>query len=250
VTIISRAGWGARPPNGTPTPTTVTELYLHHSVGSGTVDKDGDGDKGDDYMRAMQTFHMDVRGWDDIAYNHAHDPDGREFYEGRGFGIRPGSQANHNTGTHSLAVMGDYRTQPVSGQLRADIARFYYEAQAAGLLPRVPVRGHRDAPAQSTTCPGDRLYAALPEINALIDQLHEEDEMSSPKAWDAADAEAFGSILNNVIVKHTELNLAWHLRNTLLGVQRLVEDLSELGEEELAAIAKAVNDELARRQQG
>lgn len=176
--VVTRAQWAARPPKRPPTATVPTELFIHHSVGSGQTDKDGDGDRGDDYMRQMQAFHMDGRGWDDIGYNHAHDPDGGEFYEGRGWAIRPGAQCGHNTGTHALVVMGDYRRRAVTPALLDDLARFYHAAQTAGHLPRVPVQGHRHAPVTGdctgTTCPGDNLAQALPALNARIDQLHDE----------------------------------------------------------------------------
>lgn len=168
VQIIDRSGWDARSPRDTPIATSPSELYLHHSVGSGLRDKNGDGDLGDDYMRTMQNYHMDSKGWSDIAYNHAHDPDGSEFYEGRGFGIRPGAQKRHNSNTHALVIMGDFRKRKVTDELIANIASFYVDAIKAGLLPDVPVLGHRQAPNQSTTCPGTNLMTALADINQLI----------------------------------------------------------------------------------
>ena len=135
-------------------------------------DKDGDGDLGDDYMNQMQWDHMfGTHDWNDIAYNHAYDPDGGEFYEGRGFGIRPGAQKNHNTGTHSLVVMGNFQIRAVTPAMIEDIASFYAETIQAGLLPNVVVLGHRQAPNQSTTCPGNHLVAALPGINNRIEEI-------------------------------------------------------------------------------
>ena len=85
--IISRQEWGARPPKAVTLEPAVVELFLHHSVGEGTTDADHDGDMGDDYMRAMQNFHMDGRGWSDIAYNFIGCPHG-VVYEGRGLRVR------------------------------------------------------------------------------------------------------------------------------------------------------------------
>lgn len=171
--IVSRADWGARPPRSVQT-TFVEELFLHHSVGY----QDG----GAAYMREMQRFHMDIRGWSDIAYNHAYDPQRRTFYEGRGWGVRPGSQKSYNSGTHSLVVMGNFGVQTVTAAMVEDIAGFYRHAHSIGRLPQVTVRGHKDAPNQNTTCPGSTLYAALPQINQLI----EEDEMPTAEEIAAA----------------------------------------------------------------
>lgn len=167
--IITRAGWDARTPKTTPTPTTASEAFLHHSVGSGSRDWDNDGDLGDDYMRTMQNFHMDTRGWNDIAYNHAIDPDGLEVYEGRGWGVRPGAQKSHNTGTWSVVVMGDFRSRTVSSLLVSRIAELVTEGITLGHLPPdITLQGHKDAPNQSTTCPGTNLYTALSAINDQI----------------------------------------------------------------------------------
>lgn len=181
VEIQSRESWTARSPKHDPVTTVVVELYLHHSVGSGTRDKDADGDKGDDYMNQMQWDHMfGTHDWNDIAYNHAYDPDSRGFYEGRGFGIRPGAQKGHNTGTHALVIMGDFRTRPVTDQMKQDIAAFYRDSMEAGQLPKTAVGGHRDAPgSEGTVCPGDNLYEALTEINNLI----QEKEMKEKVHW-------------------------------------------------------------------
>ena len=159
--IVSRGEWGARPPTSQRF-TTHQELFLHHSVGYGTG--------GAAYMRAMQRFHMDDRGWSDIAYNHAYDPQRRTFYEGRGFGVRPGAQASYNTGTHALVVMGDYQNTPTTTVMVEDIAGFYLWAQTRQLLPAVTVKGHRDAPNQNTPCPGQHLYQKLPTVNQLIEE--------------------------------------------------------------------------------
>lgn len=169
--IISRSEWGARPPSSPPVADTAQELYLHHSVGSGTRDWDGDGDTGDDYMRVMQNWHMDGQGWSDIAYNFAIDPDGLEVYEGRGWNVRPGSQNRHNTHTWSVVIMGDFNRLTPDPALQERIVELVVYGQTQGHLPDVPLLGHRDAPRPgggTTSCPGANLYHVLPTINEMI----------------------------------------------------------------------------------
>lgn len=90
----------------------------------------------------------------------------------------------------------------------------------------------------------------LAEQQKFYDFLTQEDAVSAPKDWDTEDIAAFQTHINNTVIKHTELNLAWHLRNTWLAVKTIKADVAEWSDEELAAVAKAVNDELAKRAAG
>lgn len=263
--IISREEWGARPP-GSVTETDAREIFLHHSVGSGMVDKDGDGDKGDDYMRQMQSFHMDSRGWRDLAYNFAIDPDGLEVYEGRGWGVLPGSQCRHNSGTWSVVVMGDFRIRRPSDALLARIAELVDHGRQLGHLPDVPLQGHRDAPVTGdctgSTCPGTLLYAQLPEINRLLT----EDNMNAAQEAKLDQALALLENMPSTLVTAPlqdmttgqPSSLGQQIRVTRSDVYKirtidtpnLVNTIEESDDESLELIAKAVNDELARRAAG
>ena len=167
--MITREQWGAKPPTRGPyLNSTIEEVFLHHSVGSGQ-DWDGDGDPGDDYMRQMQRHHQG-KGWSDIAYNHVIDPRSLNRFEGRGWQYKPGAQYKNNTGSYALCVMGDFRYQDVSLDLIHAIAAHYAEGRRLGFLPdTVFVKGHRQSfPRTGTTCPGDKLMDAIPAINRLL----------------------------------------------------------------------------------
>ena len=66
--IVPRCMWGARPYRGTPKPLTLPlgSVYIHHtfipSAPCRTFTACARA------MRAMQRFHQDTRGWDDIGY--------------------------------------------------------------------------------------------------------------------------------------------------------------------------------------
>lgn len=156
--IVSRAEWGARPPDHQTT-TDAVEAWLHHTAGNAY---------GPAYMRGMQRFHMDVRGWSDIAYNFVVDPTDNVVYEGRGGGIRPGAQRGHNTGTLAICVMGDWRDRAPDPSLLETLAELMVFLRSEGWAPKYFDGGHRDAPGQSTSCPGDLAdYIGL--INERID---------------------------------------------------------------------------------
>lgn len=158
--IISREDWGARKPAGDfVVQDTPAEAYLHHSVGYGSG--------GAQYMRDMQAFHQS-KGWKDIAYNFVVDGRTLEVFEGRGGNIVPGAQKGHNRGTVAICVMGDYRREPVTELLLDTIAELVDYLHKRGWGPQYLTGGHRDAPGQTTTCPGD-LGDYIGAINERID---------------------------------------------------------------------------------
>lgn len=161
--IVTRSQWGARSPRSrflitTPTP----KLYLHHTVSASG---------GSARVRAIQNFHMDVRGWSDIAYSYLVNAEGTIF-EGRGAGVAGGHTAGQNTVSHAICAMGNYdQTQPPQVMLDA-IRRLVAHGHGKGWWPARITGGHRDAPGANTSCPGSKLYALIPSIN-----LQEEPEV-------------------------------------------------------------------------
>jgi hypothetical protein len=166
LTIHDRAYWGARDPGkgrGTQAKSKVHELFIHH-VGDEpmrhvvtTVHEEVA------QLRAIQAYHMDVHGWLDIGYSYVLCPPwGRStragnIYTGRGFGVVPAGQLDHNEGTIALLVMagGD---DPVDNHLLKRLRSFkrWADEQAGHSLD---VRPHSAVTA--TTCPGAHLRAAI-----------------------------------------------------------------------------------------
>lgn len=103
--------------------------------------------------RAWQNFHMDGRGWVDIAYNFGYCNHGYAF-AGRGFGVRSAAQGTNDGNQRFLAAVwigggSAAPTQAAVDALEWIIAQV--RAKGAGL----EVRPHRSF--HSTSCPGDYL---------------------------------------------------------------------------------------------
>jgi len=159
VDIIARADWGARLPRhryhiDTPTP----ELWLHHTAGN---------HRGANGMRAIQAFHMDTRGWSDIAYSFVVDRISLNVYEGRGAGIAGGHTRGHNRTSHAICVMGNFEDLIPQTDLLELLAELVDHGHTQGWWPAQFTGGHRDV--ASTACPGRNLYAQIPVINQWID---------------------------------------------------------------------------------
>src|SRR3546814_14588306 len=94
-------------------------------------------------LRSIQTYHMDVQGWNDIAYNFAVDRFGRTW-EARAGGVTQtvigGHAQGFNTYTTGVMVPGDLTSttpSPASVDSVADVFRW----------PSAP---HRQAPRRPT----------------------------------------------------------------------------------------------------
>ena len=171
--IITRAEWGARPPKyrynlSTPTP----RLWLHHAAGAILPGDDSVSDADLRRIRSIQNYHMDKRGWSDIAYNFLVDPDGNIF-EGRGADIKGGHTYGENSVSHGICVMGNYDNQLVDSDLPDRLVEFVRFGYQQSWWPLGFTGGHKDAPEAETSCPGRYLYRLLPEINNTI----KEDDM-------------------------------------------------------------------------
>lgn len=155
--LISRAEWRAKSPSkGDVTPFTKKGIVIHW---------EGDGWKFpwdhstcDDKVRNIQTYHMQNKGWSDIAYNFLVCPHGYT-YEGRGLFKRSAANGDYNVNTLYYAVQcmwGIRAGVEVPTTLLAgayDTIQYIKNNTAVGS----DLLGHRDT--NQTSCPGDELYA-------------------------------------------------------------------------------------------
>ncbi len=193
--IIARAGWAqGSQPAVAPSYGLVKLAFVHHTenpngYGRGEVPA---------MLRSIFTYHRYVRGWDDIGYNFVIDAFGR-IWEARAGGIDEaviGAQAGGYNGVSTgVAILGSFMTAmppppavaalerllawklslhgvPVRGRVTVvvDPADAFYTPFAPGAHVSLPrIAGHRDG--DSTDCPGNVLYARLPEVRRRVAPL-------------------------------------------------------------------------------
>ena len=191
--IVPREDWGAAkcPPRATPAYGEVKLAFVHHTVSAN--------DYGPEDSAAMVLgicrYHRNSNGWNDIGYNFLVDRYGTIF-EGRAGGIDEavvGAQAQgYNSQSTGIASLGTFSTAgPDARRARRARAPPELEARACtafrrpgtvagGLGRRIAeplprrlaavtferISGHRDGDA--TACPGDGLYAQLPQLRAMV----------------------------------------------------------------------------------
>jgi len=155
VKLVTRAQWGARPRgDGAATPFDPQGVAVHWEGAGWTFPWDHA--TCDDKVRSIQAYHMDGRGWSDIAYNFLACPHGYVF-EGRGLNRRSAANGDYDVNTKWYAVqcMWGTRSGPVTDDLltAARDAIDYCRSQGGA---GDALRGHRDL--KQTDCPGDQLY--------------------------------------------------------------------------------------------
>jgi hypothetical protein len=182
--ILTRSQWGARPPAVTPSIAADLKIaVVHHSVTNNTYSSE----QVPALLRSIQTYHMDVQGWNDIAYNVAVDRFGR-IWEARAGGVDKSVIGGHaqgfNTYSSGVMVLGDFRSaQPSQAAVDAvaDVIGWRFADEqvdvrgttqftslggpryTSGTVVQLPrIVGHRDVGV--TSCPGSELYRRLGEI--------------------------------------------------------------------------------------
>ncbi len=189
--MVSRAEWGADSckPRTKAAYGQVKAAYVHHTVNL----NDYTSEEAPAIVLAMCRYHRNSNGWNDIGYNFLVDRFGT-IYEGRAGGVGAavvGAQAEgFNSQTTGIANIGTYSDVPQSQEALDAMARLIrwklplhgYPTSgtavlqsaggasnhyAAGKSVRVKrVLGHRDT--NSTACPGNALYAQMPDLRSLI----------------------------------------------------------------------------------
>lgn len=140
VTFHTRDDWGARPRKGTPSKISSEGITVHYGGespwGGSNVDRssggafmaDTDHNRCASILRAWQDFHMNSKGWSDIAYNSAFCPHGH-VYDLRGPGIRSGANGTNAGNSRSVAFVyigggDDPLTEPAKRAAHAEAVRF------------------------------------------------------------------------------------------------------------------------------
>lgn len=176
-TISSRAAWGADEKlrdQSSPSYARARAAFVHHTAETNNYTRD-DVPR---IIRGIYAYHVKSNGWRDIGYNFLVDKFGR-IWEGRFGGIDRAVVGAHTYGLNSdvfaASVLGNYETaQPTSATLDALAQLIAWKASIHNFdvggrttiagKTYYNISGHRDAKDNSTSCPGQYLYAKLPTI--------------------------------------------------------------------------------------
>lgn len=187
--IYSRTEWGS--PQGEYSPDWAPEyrpLYrvvVHHTAGYANPNDSASA------VRAIWQYHTYTNGWGDIGYNYLVDLNGNIF-QGRAYDkayaeannvdVVAGHTFGNNYGTTGISNLGDFTQQQPNNAMLDAIGRIAgWKLMPYGINPSgntcgtwsggttcgAALLGHRDAPDQSTACPGENLYRYLGTIRTI-----------------------------------------------------------------------------------
>ena len=189
--IQPRAAWGAEDcvPRDEPVFGDVQVAFIHHTVSA----NDYTAEEVPSIILSICRYHRNSNGWNDIGYNFLVDKFGT-LWEGRAGGVDQavvGAQAqgynSHSTGIATIGTHSDVPEMSVALDAIARLIQWKLPLHGAptqgtvtltsggGSLNRYKsgtpvtferISGHRDG--DNTSCPGDALYAQLPEIRARV----------------------------------------------------------------------------------
>lgn len=179
IKIYSAAEWGAVPPRSTPTVTEPSGFIVIHHTGS-KPSSGGTLDGGKKLARAIQKDHMSrvtpsgVQ-WIDSGHNFLNTISGIVF-EGRHRTIEAtnkgkcviSAHSNHSKANKSPGIEneGIYMTESMPPEQWDSLVNLCADLCKSLKLSPDNIKGHRDFSA--TDCPGDWLYAQLPQLIADV----------------------------------------------------------------------------------
>jgi len=163
--IHPREDWHAEPTVRALVHTPV-RIVLHHSYKPMMADW-----KGGVTVQAIQRYHMETQGWDDIGYHYLIGPDG-SVWAGRGpltIGAHCGGNPPKgvrrvfgNTGSLGICLIGDFdHEEPTLDQI-ASLTALVVWLQGEHNIPKHAIFGHCEAWSRPPkTCPGRNLFLEI-----------------------------------------------------------------------------------------
>ncbi|MGZ4257703.1 MAG: peptidoglycan recognition protein family protein [Gaiellaceae bacterium] len=189
-TMVTRAEWGADESIRRAPPRYADGVHfaiVHHTAGSNSYSAS----QSASIVRAIELYHVEANGWNDIGYNFLVDKYG-QIFEGRYGGMTRAVIGAHalgfNVGSAGIALLGNYDdARPTAAARAALVSLLAWRLDLAHVdplskvvrvsegNPRYPagttvtlnaISGHRDT--GPTSCPGANLYAELPAIRQEV----------------------------------------------------------------------------------
>ncbi|MDT0301969.1 peptidoglycan recognition protein family protein [Streptomonospora wellingtoniae] len=174
-TVYTRGDWNARRPKSWAVmrPSPPDRIVVHHTATANSANHS----KGHAFAlsRAIQNYHMDTNGWNDTGQQLTISRGGH-IMEGRNRSLKAIAEghhlvgahtANHNSHTIGIENEGNYvSATPPRDLMGALTETCAWLCLAYGLDPADAIVGHRDY--NATACPGDRLYALLPQLRSDV----------------------------------------------------------------------------------
>lgn len=152
--VVTHERWGWQPPTRTLPTHEISKITIHH----GGEDTPRDIDPVS-FVRELQRWSRQEKGWMDIPYHFMIDFDGR-VYEARPLQYPGDTNTRYDPAGHALiCVIGNYENQMISPEQLDAVVQLSAHLAWRYAVAVEEIRGHRDY--AETLCPGRDLYRYL-----------------------------------------------------------------------------------------
>lgn len=157
-----------------PRPHRIARLTVHHQGVVWQADADVAA-----YLRRLQTWSRQARGWADLPYHFVVAPDGR-VYEGRPVAMAGDTQTEYDPAGHlGVMLLGNFELQqPTPAQWNATVALLAQLTRTHGLDDRA-LGMHRQFSAR-TVCPGAHLAERFDALRRAVSARAQAPERAGP----------------------------------------------------------------------
>ena len=153
IDVMRRSAWGWKSTGKRVPEHTISKITIHHGGVSFSDDRDPV-----EYLRSLQGWSREEKGWIDIPYHFAIDLQGK-VYEARPLRFPGDTNTSYNPRTHALIlVVGNYEIRELT-EVQFESLSGLTAFLATEFSVELPdIRGHLDYAPGETTCPGANIY--------------------------------------------------------------------------------------------
>ncbi len=153
IDVVRRADWGWKSANSALPEHTVSRITIHHGGVAFGDDRDPV-----EYLRSLQDWSREERGWMDIPYHFIIDLEG-QIYEARPLQYPGDTNTTYDPRSHALiVVVGNYEVRQLAEVQLESLAKLtaFLATEFSVELP--DIRSHKDYAPGETACPGANIY--------------------------------------------------------------------------------------------
>ncbi len=177
VDIVRRSEWGSKKAENPLPEHSISKITIHHGGVAFGDDRDPI-----EYLRSLQDWSREEKGWMDIPYHFVIDLEGR-VYEGRPLQYPGDTNTTYDPRTHALiVVVGNYEIRELTDVQFESLAKLtaFLVTKFSVNLP--DIRGHKDYAPGETACPGANIYQTLEGGSLLrrVERINRANSITKP----------------------------------------------------------------------
>jgi uncharacterized protein YceK len=168
IDVVRRAEWGWKKAEDPLPKHSISRITIHHGGVAFGEDRDPV-----EYLRSLQDWSREERGWMDIPYHFVIDLEGK-IYEARPLQFPGDTNTTYDPRTHALiVVVGNYEVRELTEVQFESLAKLTAFLAAEYSIELADIKGHIDYAPGETACPGASIYQYLEDGSLLrrVEQL-------------------------------------------------------------------------------